>query len=131
MRPAIRTGPQGEQRTDLVIEITQRRRGYLDPEVQRKEDQRQAGKGRKEGDENCDFIFRGGCTLLVDHETDQLGYVITKNINARGRLERQRAYIDPMENPSYRHLYFGEHRGVKHQEPFALLHRAHQTEGVE
>lgn len=38
VRPARRIGPDGQTIEELVIEITQRRRGYYDPETQRKVD---------------------------------------------------------------------------------------------
>ena len=72
----------------------------------------------------ADFIFRGGCTLLVDPITAKVRYCITKNILSDGRLARQRSYTTGDTDNSLRAVYFGSvnQRGLK--EPFAFLHRS-------
>ena len=57
MRPARRVGPDGQQIAEVVIEITQSRRGYRSPDSSRRR-RRSAGKQPP-----ADFKFRGGCTL--------------------------------------------------------------------
>lgn len=128
VRPAHRVGPDGQKITDLVVEMTQRRRGYYDPEVQRKAD-----AGEIEPTEP-DFIFRGGCTLLIDLDTGKVRYCVSKSILSQRRLEAQRRFLTERFAPSLRATYFGDPRKVFFAEiateefavePFALLHRSH------
>jgi hypothetical protein len=119
LRPARRVGPDGQLLVELVIELTQQKSGYLDPAIQDQVDQ----KGMS-SPPPADFIFRGGCTLLVDPITARVRYCITKNILSDGRLARQRSYTMGDTDNSLRAVYFGSvnQRGLK--EPFAFLHRS-------
>lgn len=120
LRPARRVGPDGQTLTDLVIELTQWKAGYLDPDLQE----------RVESDRGtaspppADFAFRGGCTLVVDLETLALRYCIVKRITNRDRLARQRAFVLGEADTSLRALYFGGLTRRDLAEPFALLHRS-------
>jgi len=126
VRPAHRVGPDGHTITDLVVEMTQRRRGYFSRTVQRKVD---AGEIKPPPP---DFIFRGGCTLLIDLETGTVRYGIGKGIDSQRRLEAQRRFLIKPHNPSLQATYFGDPRrnyfedigGDAAVEPFALLHRS-------
>jgi hypothetical protein len=118
VRPARRVGPDGDSRVDLVVEITQKRRGYLDPEVQARVD-----KGRMRPPEP-DFWFRGGCTLLVDLETREVRYSIGKGIASDSRLDRHRRYLEGDSDGSLAATYFGDPKTRDDAEPFALLHRS-------
>lgn len=136
VRPARRIGPDGQTIEELVIEITQRRRGYYDPEIQRKVD---AGEINPPAPE---FIFRGGCTLLVDLSTAKVRYCIYQNIMSEDRLRRMREFLKNGFGPSLRATYFGDsckeyYRQLTRQEkgeksptlePFALLHRSIKME---
>ncbi|MDB5296196.1 MAG: hypothetical protein JWO31_2179 [Phycisphaerales bacterium] len=128
VRPARRVGPDGQQVTDLIVEITQRRRGYLDLALQRRADA---------GDESTqpaepDFWFRGGCALLVDLVTRRARFCITKSILSENRLQRQRRHLSPSDEDeaeggggrALRAMYFGA-GGGRTNEPFAMLHRAY------
>jgi hypothetical protein len=117
VRPARRSGPDGDSRTDLVIEITQRRHGYLDPETQAKVD-----RGEMKPPPH-DFWFRGGCTILVDLESREVRYCIGKGIRSANRLEQQRKYLSGESDGSLAATYFGDARG-RDREPFAVLHRS-------
>jgi quinol monooxygenase YgiN len=119
LRPARRVGPDGQLLVELVIELTQQKSGYLDPAIQDQVDH----KGMS-SPPPADFIFRGGCTLLVDPITARVRYCITKNILSDGRLARQRSYTTGDTDNSLRAVYFGSvnQRGLK--EPFAFLHRS-------
>jgi hypothetical protein len=133
MRPAYRVGPDGRTMRDLVIEITQTRRGYDDPRVQEAVD-----KGELAPPPDPDFIFRGGVTLLFDLEKGQLRYAIYKRISSERRLEAQRRFLARALNPSLRVTYFGDGRRSQFSglvkglplEPFALLHRHDDLEEV-
>ena len=133
VRPAHRVGPDGNAINELVIEITQRRRGYFDPETQRKADSETI-------DDPPDFIFRGGCTLLVDMEKAEVRYCIYKRILSENRLSRMREYV---AGEGGMNLY-SDYQGSPHStfyrrinemvqkdmdinllEPFAILHRSY------
>ncbi|MEM7043842.1 MAG: tetratricopeptide repeat-containing protein [Pseudomonadota bacterium] len=118
VRVARRTKRDGEQMTDLVVEILQSRRGYLSEERQQKIERR---KRRLPDREEGDFTMRGGCTLLIDPATSRVRYAITKHILSGSRLSQQRTYLGG-EDSSLRALYFGN-ANEKRDEPFALLHR--------
>jgi hypothetical protein len=114
IRLARRAGPHGRISTNVVIMLTQRRPGYLDP-------QRQAEADRR-GETDGDFWFRGGCTLIADPDTLRIRYCIRKSIDSESRLARQRAYMRGDHSGSSAITYFGE----RQREPFALLHRHHE-----
>lgn len=132
MRPAYRIGPDGRTLRDLVIEITQVRRGYDNPDRQEAVD-----KGEITPPPDPDFIFRGGVTLLFDLEKGQVRYTIYKRISSERRLESQRRFLSRAINPSIRATYFGDGRRNQFtglgkglpMEPFALLHRQDDLEG--
>lgn len=130
VRPAHRVGPDGQTLTDVVVEITQWRRGYYDPQVQERAD-------RGEINPPWDFIFRGGGTLLVSLETARVRYCVYKRIRSERRLESQRRFLTRDTDPSLRATYFGDPRrryftrsDPKALEPFALLHRSYGHQEV-
>jgi len=118
VRPTRRQGPDNQTMTDLVIEVTQRRRGYLDPADQEKADKVATDPPPKE-----DFWFRGGCTLLVDLEHREVRYLIVKDIESADRLKAQREFLLEPQDGSLRATYFGDPRRQTPAEPFAMLHR--------
>lgn len=133
VRPARRIGLDSQTTTDLVVEITQRRRGYHDQQLQDEQDLRESKWDRP------DFIFRGGCTLLIDLESGEVRYCVYKRIGpeADDRLRRQRRFLTKPRKPSLQASYFGAPPRIYFQnaisamdrgrvfqlEPFALLHR--------
>ena len=124
VRSARRTLQDGSTRVDLVVELIQRRRGYLDPERQKKADAAKLPPGdpRWNGELRRDFKVRGGCTLLIDGESGEVRYGIVKNICSEDRLERQREFAMDGSTHSLRATY-SSGRGTG-AEPFALLHRS-------
>ncbi|HEX4961613.1 MAG TPA: hypothetical protein VF173_12290 [Thermoanaerobaculia bacterium] len=118
VRPARRQGPDGQALNDLVIEITQKRRAYLDADFQQRVDAAPMDSPPPE-----DFWFRGGCTLLVDLESREVRYCIGKGILSPSRLEAQRAFFGGPADGSLRATYFGDPRRQPRAEPFAMLHR--------
>jgi hypothetical protein len=114
VRPARRLGPDGQALTDLVIEITQKRRGYLNPVWQEKVD-----KGEIDPPPH-DFWLRGGCTVLVDLDRGAVRYCIGKGILSEARLATQRAFA--RTSGSLQATYFGDPRRREQAEPFAMLH---------
>ena len=118
VRLARRTTPTGDSVSDVVIELLQQRRGYLDADKQKTVDEKGPPKNDKP-----DFIFRGGCTLLVDPGTYRVRYSINKHILSDVRIERQRQYLTG-EGTDLRATYFGDPtRETAAREPFGLLHR--------
>lgn len=139
VRPARRLRQDGYPMTDLVVEITQRRRGYYDPDVQEKADQ-----GYITPPPEPDFIFRGGCTLLVSLDTGEVRYCIFKRIGSKNRLDRIRRFLTGDASRSLAATYFGDPQKAYWRsitrpedseeglavEPFALLHRSFDQEEV-
>ncbi len=117
VRPARRVGPDGDSRMDLVIEVTQKRRGYADPGLQADVD-----RGKVEP-LDPDFWFRGGCTILIDLDSREVRYAIGKGITSASRLDRQRRFLSGDADGSLAATYFGDPRVREDAEPFALLHR--------
>lgn len=134
VRPARRIGPDGQIIEELVIEITQRRRGYYNEETQAEVD---AGKIEPP---KPDFIFRGGCSLLVDINTAKVRYCIYKNLKSVNRMKRMRAFLKSEFDSSLHATYFGDsskeyYRQLTNREadmfplePFAFLHRSRPKE---
>ncbi len=97
VRPVRRVGPDDEQRLDLVVEITQ----------------------KWEVPGNTGLPYRGGCTLLIDLEKQEIRYCIRKRVAHPERITKQDEHVG-MAAYSLRGNYFG---GTNIREPFALIHR--------
>lgn len=115
VRPSRRVGPDGQLEQILVVELTQQRPGFLDPDLQARSDR----EGVPENVET-DFTFRGGCTLIFNLETAMPRFVIHKGILSEDRRSRRREYLTRTRSAGLSAIYFG--RGG-HDEPFALVHR--------
>jgi hypothetical protein len=127
VRPAIRRTIQGSSRTDLVVEITQRRRGYFKPEEQKEKDSSPVPLPQ---DERGDFTYRAGCTILIDLKTQKVRRVIRTfgRITDDHALERVRKFLCGETGVSGNAFDAGlalslsdPHRAMR-DEPFALLH---------
>jgi hypothetical protein len=124
-RPARRIGPDGQQRTDLVVVITQGRPVYFDGDDNwdplRLPTEWKTGKALRD----ADFWYRGGCTLLIDLQTGEPRYSILKSIDPKkSRLRRQAEYEWSRRGGSLAATYFGGPGPAFAAEPFALLHRS-------
>jgi hypothetical protein len=115
-RIARRQGPNGETLEQLVVQIVQRRRGYLSIS-----DQLLADAGERDklgaGWDTPDFWFRGGSTLLVDLRDGTLRRIIRKRIDSEDRLADQRVFL----GGDARALTSGSNGTT---EPFAFIHRS-------
>jgi hypothetical protein len=126
VRTALRRSARGTLLTDLVVEIAQRRRGYFDPERQAREDGPGAPIPR---DEDGDFKYRAGCTLLVDPATMTVRRVIRTagTIADRDELDRVRDFLTGEATAGGNAFEGGLPAGLRgacaRREPFALLHR--------
>lgn len=116
VRTTRRAGPDGQDIRQLVIEVTQRRQGYLSPAAQTTADQAKPGADGRPA--RGDFVFRGGATLIIDLRDQQLRYIIRKGINADDRLEEQRQHLTGSAATGMTYT------GGRSAEPFALLHRS-------
>jgi len=119
VRTALRRGPRGSTKTDLVVEITQRRRGYFDAEKQKQVD----ADGPVENDDG-DFRYRTGCTALIDPATMGVRRIVrTPGTVVDDRcLSRLRHFLtDGGIEPET--AFWLTRNALYEQEPFALLHR--------
>ena len=98
VRPVRRIGPDGQQRTDLVIEIAQ---SWLPND----------GGGN----------FRGGATLIVDLEKREIRYVIRKRVGHPDAVREQEEYQMRIAAGNLGFNYFGNQQMKR--EPFAMMHR--------
>lgn len=122
IRPVRRSGPEGQLLLNMVVEITQRRPGFIDYSLNQCPEEPQPN-------EEPDFWFRGGCTLIVDLETGKLRYCIFKDINSERRYDRQRTFVDGKNaGPSLSETYLGITGHHERNEVFAFVHRVHGEE---
>lgn len=84
LRPARRIGPRGEFRTEMVVEVLQRKDALTDSPPQEAET---IAASR--------IPFRGGVTLIVGLENDNyvVRYAIYKRLNSATREARQRDFL--------------------------------------
>lgn len=119
VRTALRRDRRGRQSPDVVIEITQRRRGYFDQNQQAAKDN---GAPLSE-DEKGDFLYRAGCTLLMDPIRMEIRRVIRTPgaIDSETELERLREHLlgGGLEPTN---AFAGPMAVLNAREPFALLH---------
>ncbi|MFC3832851.1 MULTISPECIES: hypothetical protein [Deinococcus] len=137
VRPARRIEPDGQSQLDLVIELTQSFHYSNDALRQAINTGTPLPAQAKDGD----FVFRGGCTLLVDLEAlpqeakddasreaqatpvKLIRYCVRKHVDSVKRLERVWRYVNGDLNAGLRAMYFGLSNGTVLNEPFALVHR--------
>lgn len=98
VRPTRRVGPDGQIRSDAVIEITQ----------------------TWHADAPSTVTFRGGVTLLASLETSKVRYMIRKRLDHQERFAQSQA-LAAADDGSLRGNYY-EPRAFG-REPFALRHR--------
>lgn len=121
VRWAVRRTARGSTTTDMVVELTQRRRGYFDADEQKAKDKPGTTFARR-GDDG-DFIYRTGCTLLINPATMEIRRVIKTagNIGDNDQLERVRKFFtDGMESGN---AFSIARAAASSREPFALLHQ--------
>jgi hypothetical protein len=100
VRPVRRVGPDGNIRSDLVVEITQSFRPAGIP------------GGR----------FRGGCTLLIDLATAEVRYMVRKKVVSPTRFADQMKFGIETSDDLHSN-YFADATAAR--EPFALMHHVH------
>ena len=122
VRTALRRSPRGEPVTDLVVEITQGRRGYFDPAKQQLMDD--TTKPGPAADDKGDFCYRAGCTVLINPKKMEVRRVIrTPGTIARDeQLEAMRRFLTEGGLEADNAFDFAR-SALYAREPFALLHR--------
>lgn len=127
IRPIVlRMDDFGEQNF-LIVEVLQRRRGYLDPKVQQTKD---APGTVLSAEENGDFTYRAGCTFFINPENKEIHWVIRTagTIASDDELDRMRRYLTGDHLPNVNQFAINDPQSLglsaKHgrDEPFALLH---------
>jgi hypothetical protein len=133
LRPCHRIGPDGQERIDVVLEVVQRAKAFFDPGRQ---EQLDSGRTKTEWKKiEQDFMFRGGCSLIIDPETGRIRYYVAKPIAERpgdGRAARPRLKADRLDRERrFRQGQFGDPAmGVYPgngacPNPFRFLHGVH------
>ena len=105
--PVQRIGPDGDLLNQMFFSITQQIPIPIDPQ----------------DPASATVPFRGGCTLVLDLDTDQLLYRIAKPINDPERLKNEMNYLQNNGGGSLRATYFSHFVTGTEKEPFAQLHR--------
>jgi hypothetical protein len=111
-QPALRVGPGFHSLKQVVLSFVQTRRIELAP-------------GAVPGMQN--FLFRGGCTMILDLDPFELKYRIVKPVDDEARLQRQLQFLGGMSGAAgspLRATYFQNEWGKPGAEPFAILHSA-------
>ncbi len=105
VRMARRIGKRGQMESEYVVELIQSRDGYFDPKVQAFADRNQNAKAKaawlatrpnaKPSDFGRDFVYRSGCTLLIDTKSYEIRRVIRTKHRADEDegLNRLREYL--------------------------------------
>jgi hypothetical protein len=105
--PVQRIGPDGDLLNQMFFSITQQIPIPIDP--------------KDPG--SVTVPFRGGCTLVLDLDSNQLLYRIAKPINSPDRLQNELDYMQNNGSGSLRATYFSHFQTGTEKEPFAQLHR--------
>ena len=119
MRPCRRIGPDGQQQTDVVVELVQRRKAFFDEARQAAVD---SGTEPYEAAQP-DFYYRGGCTLIIDPTTADVRYCVRKSIKTTtdSRLAQERRSRQGQFGDKTGGSYLASERDQE-ANPFAFLH---------
>jgi hypothetical protein len=91
--------------------LVQRRPGFFDSKAQAEEDARYNTKKIQTKPPpfgQCDFKFRGGASFIIDLETYEVRYAVSKSILNSRRMDRQRKFLIEGSFTTERELYFGK-----------------------
>ena len=99
VRPAWRVAPNGDIRSDIIVEMTQ----------------------RWKPDDGGGKSFRGGCTVICDLDSGDVRYVIRKRVGNSSRTREELGFRGALaEAGDHSAAYFDDSEG---SEPFAMMHR--------
>ncbi len=125
VRPTIRLRADGRSKVELLVVLAQRRECPL---LDERGTQVETSSGEK-----LSFVYRGGCTLIIDPETGWVNYSIGKNLCSEARKARQMEFLRSQlaEHGTVAMARFGlteeTRKSQRTLEPFALVH-SHQPE---
>jgi hypothetical protein len=131
VRPMVRLRADGRSRVELLIVLGQK---TVLPLLADPKDESSAMKG-PDG-EALTFVFRGGCTLIVDPEAASVTYSVAKNIASARRQARHMTFLrdEIAREGSMAIARFGltekAHVQLRKLEPFALAHERSDTAGT-
>lgn len=119
VRTAMKQGALGWPEQHMVVVLTQWRAGFFDKAMQRLKD----GIPNSFNDEDRDFKYRSGCTLLIDPEEMQIRRVIRTagTVADEDELNRMREYLLAGLTPPNAFAPVTD-RFAANAEPFAFLH---------
>jgi hypothetical protein len=128
VRTALRRDSRGQTVTDIVVEVTQRRRGYFEKDAQAQMDKAKKPIARSR---DGDFKFRAGCTIIIDATRNTFRHIIRTPGTIRNDEELRfvREYLtgetdsDGNSFDGRRQRSLTEPRSKTINEPFAMLHR--------
>nr|WP_293295828.1 hypothetical protein [Allomuricauda sp.] len=125
VRPTVRQTVAGHFTTDIVVEVTQRRRGYFDPKMQVEKDINGVADG-----EDGDFIYRAGCTIIINPTTQEIRRIISTpgTITSEEELNNLRDFLLGNHGVVGNAFTAGfkDYDNIQRDEPFYALHN--QTE---
>lgn len=118
-RVARRSGPDGQELQQLIVQLMQKRRGYFE---QSDQDLAIAGDKAALADrwDTPDFWFRGGATIQIDLRDGRLRRIIRKRVTNDDRLAEERAF----RTGDTLGLAVNKPDGPHRAEPFAFVHRS-------
>lgn len=119
---ANRVTPEGKILNHVIVTLLQRRGVIMDDkdgQVKVAGHYVPDGKRRPNG-----FVFRGGCTLIFDLDSQCLRYAISKPIHDETRMELQYRYLNGLS--SGEDLYFSDEMMTRQSGPFAFMHTSHK-----
>jgi len=127
IRPIVLKMDDFGEQNFLIVEVLQRRRGYLDPAIQAEKD---TSPMPLDEDDQGDFTFRAGCTFFINPENKEIHWVIRTAgiISSNDELDRMRAYLTGDNLPCANEFAINDPKSLglstRHgrDEPFALLH---------
>lgn len=114
-QPALRVGPGFRFLRQVVLSLVQTRDVDFDQNPA-------TGMQR--------YLFRGGCTLILNLDPFELKYRIVKQVDDPVRLERQLRVMRDLMGASLRATYFHNELSGSQGEPFAFLHGEPEQEEI-
>jgi hypothetical protein len=113
-----RFGPDGQILTQGIIKILQTRK----VDVRRGDGRRPEVIDVHDGESFPNhFLFRGGCSTILDLNYMRIRYCIHKRVMDNNRVIRQDEYLRNTMNQNLYATYFGLHKD-NHTDKYALLH---------
>jgi hypothetical protein len=123
LRMARRVGPDGDSLNQVIISITQRRQLQKSDWIQLIDKSSYVNNNIVENTPEDIITFRGGSTIIIDLDKNELKYCINKPIIDNERLEAQVKYQKKFASTSLSATYFAQASAKNNPEPLAMLHR--------